>query len=165
MSSSPLKRLGRSFSVRVSLWYTSVFTFSAIVLFLFVYLFLISAVQRKDREVIESRLKEYAAIYQSGGVPALGRYLSRTEAAQNQKSLFVRIIGPFNNVLFVRAPEDWFQFEPPTLEFCFPRQIAWVQVPKDEERDFTLAGMRFFDGSVLQVGRSTNSGELILQPF
>src|SRR5690348_10656035 len=107
MSSNLLKRLGRTFSVRLSLWYTSIFTLSAAVLFLLVYLLLASALQRKDRELIESHLKEYAAIYQSGGVGALRNWISRSGEAQNQKSFFVRIVGPFNNVLFLTAPEDW----------------------------------------------------------
>ena len=78
MSSNRLKRLGRSFSLRLSLWYTSIFIFSAAVLFLLVYLLLASALQRKDREVIHSHLKEYAAIYQSGGVGALRSWISRS---------------------------------------------------------------------------------------
>ena len=165
MSSNLLKRLGRTFSVRLSLWYTSIFTLSAAVLFLLVYLLLASALQRKDREVIESHLKEYAAIYQSGGTAALRSWISRSGEAQKDKSFFVRLVGPFNNVLFLTAPEDWIQFEPPTLAFGFPRQVVWLRIPTDEERDFTLAAMRFLDGSILQVGRSTNSRELILQPF
>lgn len=165
MSSNLLRRLGGAFSVRLSLWYTSIFTLSAAVLFLLVYLLLASAVQRKDREVIESHLKEYAAIYQSGGVTALRNWISRSGEAQKEKSFFVRVVGPFNNVLLLTAPEDWLHFEPPTLEFGFSRQVVWLRIPKDEERDFTLAVRQFWDGSVLQVGRSTNSRELILQPF
>src|SRR5947209_5581706 len=165
MSSNLLKRLGRNFSVRLSLWYTSIFTLSAGVLFLLVYLLLASALQRKDREVIESHLKEYAAIYQSGGAPALRGWISRSGEAQKDKSFFVRVIDPFQNVLFLTAPEDWIHFEPPSLEFGFPRQVVWLRIPTDAERDFTLAATRFLDGSILQVGRSTNSREMILQPF
>ena len=165
MSSNLLRRWGRNFSVRLSLWYTSIFTLSAAVLFLLVYLLLASALQRKDREVIESHLKEYSALYQSGGVGALRSWIARSGEARKEKSLFVRVVGPFNNVLFLTAPEEWIQFEPPTLEFGLPRGVVWVRIPKDEERDFTLAAMRFSDGSILQVGRSTNSREMILQPF
>src|SRR5438552_14282528 len=163
MSSKLLKRVGRTFSVRLSLWYAAIFTLSATILFLLVYFLLATAVQRKDREVIESHLKEYAAIYQSGGVSALRSWSSRE--AQKEKSFFVRVVGRFGNVLFLRAPEDWIQFEPPVLEFGFPRRVVWVRIPKDEERDFTLATQPFSDGSILQVGRSTNSRQLILQPF
>ena len=165
MSSSPLSRIHRSLAFRLNLWYASVFFLSALVLFLLVYLLLVFALQRKDREVIESRLKEYAAIYESGGVPALRSWIARSGDAQRQRSFFVRVIGPYKNVIFLTAPEDWVEFEPPSIEFGWPRQVVWVRVPKDEERDFTLAGMVMRDGSVLQVGRSTNSRELILDPF
>jgi signal transduction histidine kinase len=40
-----------------------------------------------------------------------------------------------------------------------------LRIPKDEERDITVASMRLADGSMLQVGRSTNSREVLLQPF
>lgn len=165
MSSNLLRRLGRTFSVRLSLWYTAIFTLSGGVLFLLVYLFLAAALQRKDREVIESHLKEYAVVYQSGGVSALRAWTQRSNEGSKEKSLFVRVISPFKIVLFVAAPEDWFQFEPPTVDLGISSQVAWVRIPKDEERDFTLATQRFFDGSLLQVGRSTNNRELILQPF
>src|SRR5437763_2982676 len=114
MSSNRLKRLGRAFSVRLSLWYTSIFTFSAAVLFFVVYLLLTSAVQRKDREVIESHLKEFAVIYQSGGVSAL-RDWTRSDEAEKQKDFFIRVVGPYDlrsqtrPVLFLWAPEDWIQ--------------------------------------------------------
>src|ERR1043166_1469785 len=161
-----LRRLGAGFSVRLSLWYTSIFTFSAAVLFLLVYLLLASAVQRKDREVIESHLKEYAALYQNGGVPALQNWIARSGDTRRQKSFFVRLVSRYGNAyLLTPVPEDWIHFEPPDVEFGVPRRVVWLQIPKDEERDFTLAAMRFSDGSVPQVGRSTNSRQLILQPF
>jgi signal transduction histidine kinase len=165
MSSGLLNRLSRSFSVQLNLWYASIFILSAGFLFAAIYLLLASAIQRKDREVIESRLKEYSAIYQSGGPQALRTWISRMGDAQSQRSFFVRLTGPYNNVLILLAPPDWVAFEPPRMESGFSRGVIWVQIPKDEERDFTLATTTFRDGSVLQVGRSTNSRELILQPF
>ena len=43
--------------------------------------------------------------------------------------------------------------------------VAWIRIPKDEEKDFTIASSYLFDGSILQVGRSTNNRERLLQPF
>src|SRR5712671_5875860 len=119
-----LRRLGAGFSVRLSLWYTSIFTFSAAVLFLLVYLLLATAVQRKDREVIQSQLKEYAAIYQTGGVPALQSWIARSGDARRQKSFFVRLAGRYGNALILNVPEDWIQFEPPDVEFGVPRRVV-----------------------------------------
>ena len=158
-------RFRKSLAFRLNVWYASVFILSAVILFLFVYLLLIFALQRKDREIIESRLKEYAAIYESGGVTGLRSWIARTGDARNQRSFFVRVVGPYKNVVFLTAPEEWIEFEPPTFQFGFPRQVVWVRVPRDAERDFTVAGIVMRDGSVLQVGRSTNSREMILDPF
>jgi signal transduction histidine kinase len=153
------------FSLRLNLWYASIFILSAALLFWAAYFLLGTALQRKDREVIESRLKEYAAIYQSSGVGALRAWITRTGDAQSERPLFVRVVSPFNRVLFLTAPQEWIEFEPPTFDFGVPRQVAWLRIPRDAERDFTLAAMRFPDGSVMQVGRSTNSRQMILDPF
>jgi signal transduction histidine kinase len=42
---------------------------------------------------------------------------------------------------------------------------VWLRIPKDDQSDFTVAAMRLPDGSVLQVGRSTDNRKTLLQPF
>src|SRR5688500_16754974 len=153
------------FSFRLNLWYVSVFIFSALLLFWAAYLILANGIQRKDREVIESRLKEYAAIYQSSGVSALRGWIARSGDAQSERPLFVRVLSPYNQVLFLTAPQEWIELEAPTIARGVPRQVVWLRIPRNAERDLMLAAMRFPDGSVMQVGRSTNSRELILDPF
>jgi signal transduction histidine kinase len=64
------------------------------------------------------------------------------------------------------APEDWVQFDTSNLGRGGDiSRLVWVRIPKDEERDYTVAAMRLADGSVLQVGRSTNNREAVLEPF
>ena len=43
--------------------------------------------------------------------------------------------------------------------------LSDVRIPRDQEKDFAFAQARLIDGSVLQVGRSTNSREVLLEPF
>src|SRR5262245_60180119 len=102
MFSNPLKRLTRTLSLRLNLWYAAIFTASAALVFALLYFLLSATVERKDREVIEARLKEYATIYHVGGLSALENNVVRSGDAQKQKSFFVRIISPFKDqVLFV----------------------------------------------------------------
>src|SRR5262245_23228641 len=136
------------FSFRLNLWYASVFILSAALLFWGVYLILASGIQRKDREVIESRLKEYAAIYQSSGVNALRGWIARSGDAQSERPLFVRVLSPFNQVLFLTAPQEWIEMEPPKLTYGVPSQVVWLRIPRSAERDLMLAAMRFSDGSI-----------------
>ncbi|MFN7139143.1 MAG: sensor histidine kinase [Limisphaerales bacterium] len=162
MSLSRFKTLHRTLSFRLTLWYAFLFTASATALFLLSYLLLSTSIERKDREFVEARANEYAAIYQNGGLPGLRRWLARNEQA-HQQTPFVRIVNPFGTVLFITAPEDWVELDPNSLRFGVQR--GWVRVPRDAERDLTLASTGLFDGSVLQVGRVTNSREMLLEPF
>src|SRR3954467_7105896 len=158
-------RSAASFAFRLNLWYAFVFIASSLVIFGGTYLLLANSIQRKDREVLESRLKEYGAVYQSLGAAGLRSYIDRSGEAEQTRSFFVRLVDRYNRVLLLTAPQDWIEFEPPRFVFGIPSQVAYLRIPKDAERDFTLAGTTFSDGSILQVGRSTNSRELILQPF
>ena len=78
MSSNPLERLARSFTFRLSLGYAALFTLSAAILFCLLYLLLASTLQSKDQEIIEARLRECAAVYNNGGLPALQDLVQRS---------------------------------------------------------------------------------------
>jgi signal transduction histidine kinase len=68
--------------------------------------------------------------------------------------------------LLLVAPDDWVQFDTSVLDRGGDlSRLAWLRIPKDDERDFIVAAMRLPDGSVLQVGRSTNNRETLLLPF
>jgi len=166
MSSNPFNRLGRSFTFRLSLGYALLFTISAAVLFGLLYLLLASTLQRKDQEIIEARLRECVAVYDSGGLAALEDLVQRSRNADQEKSFFIRLTGRQGSVLFLTAPEDWVQLDTSALDRGGDSsRLVWLRIPKDEQRDFTVAAMRLPDGSILQVGRSTNNRDTLLQPF
>jgi len=110
-----LSRFTRTISVRLNLWYAVVFTLSAAIGFLLLYVLLSRAVQAKDHEIIETRLKEYALIYGRGGSLGLESYIRRSPEAQKEKSFFVRVIGPFNEQRLLIVPQDWVEFDPRQL--------------------------------------------------
>jgi signal transduction histidine kinase len=167
MSSNLFKHWGRSFAVRLTLGYAMIFTLSAVVLFGLLYVLLASALERKDREVIDARLKECAAVYSSGGLSALRNLVKLNSTDESKsKSFFVRVTGNLGSVLFVNVPSDWLQADAASLQTQNDTERSdWLRIPKDEERDLTVATARLYDGSILQVGRSTNSRETVLQPF
>jgi signal transduction histidine kinase len=159
-----LDRWARTLTFQLNVWYLLTFTASVIILYCFLYLLISRAVERKDREVIESRLKEYATVYRAGGASALRRVAA--QEGQRQKSFYVRLLNPFNQPVFIVVPEDWVEFEPPATDAVgVQRQIGWIRIPRDAQRDFTIRSILLFDGSVLEVGRSTNNHELLLEPF
>src|SRR5882724_9691938 len=90
MSSNLVNRFGRTISFRLNLWYAAIFIVSACALFLFLYFLLAVAIERKDREVVEAKFKEYSTVYAAGGLPALQSRVGGAQEAGQQKPFFVR---------------------------------------------------------------------------
>src|SRR5258706_11724288 len=164
MFSGLLDPFRRNIAVRLSLWYALIFTLSTLALFSLAYYLLAGAIGSKDREVLEARLKEVAAVYNGGGVRALESWV-RSQPSAVQQTLFIRLVNVFNNVAVVSAPPDWVTFRDVTNSWeGYRRKEGVIRIPQNAEKDFTLASAVLSDGSLLQVGRSTNSREAILDP-
>jgi hypothetical protein len=154
MFSALRSRFLRSFAVRLSLWYATLFTCSAALLFGLLYVLLGSALDRKDHEVVETRLKAYAAVYDNGGLSALQDFVQRTLATENNREFFIRVEGQSGTVLLLNVPENWVQFDASALQPDSDlSNLFWLRIPKDDERDLTIASLRLADGSALEVGR------------
>lgn len=166
MSLENLKASLHSFTVRLSAWYALVFTISAALLFTFLYFLLTAALDRKDHDVIETRLKLCAAIYEDGRLSALQQFVERSREAERSRPFFVRVASASGTALLLNVPEDWVQFDPQALQ---PGRdlshLVWLRIPKDEESDVTIASSRLPDQTWLEVGRMTNSRESVLEPF
>jgi signal transduction histidine kinase len=166
MYSNQFRGLLGSFSVRLSLGYALIFTLSAGILFVLLYVLLASALQRKDHEVIETRLRACAAIYEEGGLSALQEFVQRSRETEKPRAFFVRVASPTGNALLLNVPDDWVQFDAAALQpGGDPAHLVWLKIPKDQESDLTVASVRLPDNSSLEVGRSTNNRETILEPF
>jgi signal transduction histidine kinase len=163
MSSGLLDRLHRNIGVRLSLWYALIFTFSSVALLVLAYYLLTAAVESKDREVLEARLKEAAVVFQAGGLNALQNWVFN-QPPEVRNSMFVELVNPANKPVYSSAPEDWWALKDvPGYEGLF--QTRYIRVPKNAERDYTLGGVELPGGWVLRIGRTTNSREAILNPI
>ena len=164
MFSGLLKPLRRNIGVRLSIWYALIFTLSGLALLAFAYYLLAAAIGSKDAEVLEARWKEVAAVYDAGGVGALRQWWE-DQPPSVQHTLLLRLVNVFGHATFVRWPEDWVTFRDiPIGREGFRWTVGVIRVPQNAERDFLLAAQVVPDGSLLQVGRSTNSREAILNP-
>jgi signal transduction histidine kinase len=166
MSSDPLKRLARSAGVRLSLWFAVIFIASVAVLFGLLYYLLAATIERGERAVLQSHLTEYADVYQSQGLGALRDRVYEENAPPTEKSLFVRLANVHNDITFAKVPDDWISFQQVDPGWEGYRQGARImRIPRDAERDFILNSTVLADGSLLQVGRSTNNREVLLDPL
>jgi signal transduction histidine kinase len=165
MWSGRISQIWQSFAFRLSLWFAGTFTVSAVILFALLYIFLTSFFEQSEREIIQARLKECAAVYEARGLMALNALVHRTEFDRNEGPFFVRVTGPQRSVLLLVAPRDWITEPGAAADANGSGQNAWLRIPKDDRSEFIIASTQLSDGSILQVGRSINRSETLLGPF
>jgi signal transduction histidine kinase len=164
MSSGVLERLRRSLAIRLNLWYSAIFIVSAAILFLLTYALLFAATGRKDQELVESQLKEYAAVYGERGARGLGQYIQDTTRDPARVPI-VRITARRGPSLLVAAPSGWLSQELREVGPGWYQRDLWLRVPADAHRDLVFGATQLRDGSWLEVGRLTDSRDALLKPF
>jgi signal transduction histidine kinase len=154
----------RNIGVRLGLWYAFVFALSTVALLTIAWYLLAAAVGRKDREVLQARLQEYAAVYENGGVAAL-RDAVQQESGE-AKTFYVRLVSPWNTATLFNVPEDWIAFKDvPTGLPGLSQRVGFIRIPRSAESDLLIASIILPDNSVLQVGRSADSRAALLDPL
>jgi signal transduction histidine kinase len=153
----------RNVGVRLGLWYAFIFACSSVALLGIAYYLLVTAIGNKDREVVEARLREYATLYQAGGLRALRSAVD--DEQENQRTFFVRLANVWNDVAFANVPDDWITFQDvPGGLAGYRQRVGVIRIPKDAKKDFVIASAVLGDDSLLQVGRSTDSRRALLEP-
>jgi signal transduction histidine kinase len=162
--SSGLLDLRRNVGVRLSLWYAFIFSLSGFGLLTLAYYLLSAAITSKDNEVFEARFKEAAAVYEAGGVNAFRAWF-RGQPQQLQQTHLVRLVSAFNTLRFISVPTNWVAVrDVPVGREGYHRKEGVVRIPQSAKRDFALAYGELSDGSLLEIGRTTDSRQALLDP-
>ena len=166
MRSKPIERSGRSFSLRLNLWYAAFFIFGCFALFLLAYFVLASSIQQKEKEVIRARLEEYRAWYENGELAGLSENFFNS-GRQDKYAFFVRIVGMGNNAVFVNVPAEWRDFDLKKLEVrSIEETRPWFSLTgRNNEHVWMFASAPLSDGRLLQVGKSIDDFEVLLVRF
>lgn len=129
-----------AFGLRIALWYATLFVLGSLaIVFLTYYLTALSLAQR-DQQIIDSKLGEYTAAYARGGIDGLADTV-RAEQQTAPERLFVRVLTPRSEALVLSNPDGW---NPAKLE---------------------TAQLRLPDGTLVQVGKSTEQRDDLLARF
>jgi heavy metal sensor kinase len=128
------------FSLRLALWYATLFVSGAIAIVFVTYYLTATSLAQRDQQIIRGKLGDYAAAYQRGGV----RVLASTVQSEQQvapERLFVRVVDRGVESVVLSNPEGW---DPSKLE---------------------IASARLADGTLVQVGKSTEARDDLLSRF
>lgn len=159
-----VKKLGSTFALRLSLLHAAIYAVSVSAIFALAYYLVAQEFERKDREIIIARLKEYAAVYQAGGATALKRRAEQENNPNDPKSFYVNLVSP-EVVGPIVVPDEWGGFKLQRSTFGLWRQLEINRIPKDSRRDFALAQIDLPDGATLQIGRSADNRSVFWEPF
>jgi signal transduction histidine kinase len=129
------------FGLRLALWYTAVFTLSALTVVFLAYVLTARSLAARDHQILQSKLGEYAAAYARGGFRALTAIV-QSEQAVTPERLLVRVVDRGIETVVLSNPEGW---DPSHIEFETAQlgDGTLVQVGKSNEpRNDLLARLR-----------------------
>ena len=165
MSSNRTERAGRSFSLRLNLWYVTFFVLTCSVLFSLAYFVLASLILQKDKEVIRAKLEEYRAWYEGGGIGILVQRF-RNVPTTDKNALFIRVASRSNSALFLNVPSEWGDLDLQRVEEISNQSEPWHWLTaKGKNTGWLIAQTVLSDGRLLQVGKSRDNPEDLTSKF
>jgi len=142
MSSAPERETRLpAYGLRLGVWYATLFVVGSLAIMFLTYLLTSASLAQRDRQIIESRLGAYAAAYDGGGLRALEDVV-RAEQQTAPERVFVRVIDRFGREAIVLSQRG-----------------GW------DNANLETGNITLSDGTVIQVGRSTEAREDILSRF
>ena len=164
MSSRWTDRISQALGLRLAAWYLGTFLASTLVIGGLTYGLLASLLESRDHDIIQSTMREYATRYQAGGLPALARAIEIEQRSGTREPLFIRLVGPFQDVLFYSLPEAWGAFD--VTQLPGGADAIWAQVrARDRNAVLEVASIAVGGGSVLQVGKTNEARQQLLSTF
>jgi signal transduction histidine kinase len=160
MSLNPTSFL-RRFAFRLSLTFALIFCVGAGALLVFVYSLVSLEFRGQDEELILAKLKEYAVLYQAGGVNSVAVGALQDNSPDNARPYYVNLITRRVSHV-ITLPDEWHQFK--WQDVIQTNNYVINRVPKNTEKDYAFAEAMMPDGSRLMVGRSTNNSDLLWEP-
>ena len=154
--SSRLDRLRGALGFRLALYYAAVFVASTVALAAITYLLLAASLRQADHDLVTTTLNRYAAAYERGGLGLLDRVITADRVAGRYEPLLVRVIGERAEAVYFSMPRDW-RFDLEQLSEEGPRLGApgWAELRSRDGSVLEIASTRLPDGTLFQVGKST----------
>ena len=166
MSSKSSSKVGLTFSLKLSLLYALYFVIASGGLFLVAYYVVHNLALQREKEIVQDRIQEYRAWFAEGGIRALKARFDQQANPQGD-IFFVRIVGPLNQVLFLKFPQGFEGLDPRRLKGMQPgKKDFWLSLEDASDKGAWTVGMASLPGGItLQVGKSSVRSRELLSYF
>jgi heavy metal sensor kinase len=154
----PSGRLG----LRLASWYAVVFVVTSLAIVLLTYRLLEASLIERDQQLVISTLREYSQRYAEGGLRSLAEAVDIQQRSGRQERLFVRVVRGQSETLFLSAPYAFNDFDVSPM-----RGLSGLEqiLSQSGSARLEVASARLADGTLLQVGKSTENREALLARF
>src|SRR4051812_33263594 len=141
MSSAP-EHDGRPlvYGLRIGVWYATLFVAGSMAIVTLTYLLASASLAQRDRQLIDSKLGLYATAYGRGGLDALAATVQAEQQTAPER-LFVRVVDRGAEAIVLSQPQGW--------------DVASLET----------GSIRLADGTLVQVGKSTEARDDLLARF
>ena len=157
-------RFHTKLGVRLTAWYSGIFILSFVIFSVVSYLFVFSAL-KDNKDAIRAALSQYRQKIDDGGIAAIATAGRPDPPTSRRRSFFIRIASPTNETLFLSHPKLWESFEFATQPVT-GLEGRWHYYPSKHDGDLLeVASARLDDGNLLQVGKSIEDGNEVLEHF
>ncbi|MBI9107503.1 MAG: HAMP domain-containing protein [Spirochaetales bacterium] len=149
--------------LKFSVIFGSVFWISALIIYLFVFIYIFSTLRQEARSGIQVRLLGYWAIDQSGGHGVLKDSIDVDVLLSGEAPFFVRISDDFNNTVLLTVPANWESFDFRKLEEKSPVAGGFITL-RSPQLDYVLevGNISITENYTLQVGMSDENRQQIM---
>ncbi len=100
----------KSLNLRLAAVFSGIFLAGTLLLFAGTYLLLYSSVRREHIQMVQSRLLEFWAMYQTGGIAALKAEIVAERNQESRRPFLLRVVAADNSTLFLYVPPQWRHF-------------------------------------------------------
>ena len=157
-NSEPGARIG----LRLASWYAAVFVITSLAVVLLTYRLLSASLEERDRQLVISTLREYSQRYASGGLGSLADAVEIEQRSGRQERMFVRVVRGRSETLFLSTPYAWNDFDVSRLR---GRGELEQILSESGTARLEVASARLPDGTLLQVGKSSENREALLTRY
>jgi signal transduction histidine kinase len=128
------------YGLRIGVWYATLFVAGSMAIVSLTYILASASLAQRDRQLIDSKLGVYATAYDRGGLDDLAATVQAEQQTAPER-LFVRVVDRGSEAIVLSQPQGW--------------NLASLET----------ASVRLADGTLVQVGKSTEARDDLLARF
>ena len=155
-------------ALRLTLWHATIFSTASFLVFLILYLLLVSGTLKRTDIALVDQVEEFASLLKSQGLDSVTTEIAQEAAAAGTGMVFFRVLSATSEEISASDTSKWLVIEPDD-EAC-AQAASGRPVFQTIEPDNNVAGVRVLyyrlgSGAIIQIGRSLEADEQLFGDY